>query len=266
MQRGFTKLFSNIVTSTIWAEDDKTRIVFVTMLAIADAQGEVSGSIPGLANLARVDLDACERALAKLEGPDPYSRTKTDEGRRIRPVDGGWQIINYAKYRGMLSAEDRREYKRIKQREYRQREMSTVSTSGQNGHKQRQKAEAEASGITPDGVVDPASTVDGLFALQKNGGTRVTPYDEIFNLWREVCPAFRQPKTKTDTLRDAVRRLWGHEKLDHDLGNVRELFEYVSQSDFLRSWGKCTLDWVCKKANTDKILAGNYDNDEGVRR
>ena len=45
MQRGFTKLFNTIVTSTIWQEDDKTRIVWITMLAIADASGIVGASI-----------------------------------------------------------------------------------------------------------------------------------------------------------------------------------------------------------------------------
>jgi len=30
---GYTKLYSSIVASTMWREDDKTRIVFITMLA-----------------------------------------------------------------------------------------------------------------------------------------------------------------------------------------------------------------------------------------
>ena len=90
---GFTKLFSSIVMSSIWSEDDKTRIMWVTMLAMADAQGHVEASVPGLAYTARVSLEDCERALGILSSPDPYSRTKEAEGRRIRVVDGGWSIL-----------------------------------------------------------------------------------------------------------------------------------------------------------------------------
>src|ERR1041385_3936777 len=82
------------------------------MLAISDARGMVSGSIPGLAGVARVTVDACRTAIAKLEAPDPDSRSKAEEGRRILPVDGGWRIVNYGKYRQMLNDEERAEYKR----------------------------------------------------------------------------------------------------------------------------------------------------------
>lgn len=96
---GFTKLFSDIVMSTIWREDDKTRIVWITMLATADAEGNVSASVPGLADAARVSVEDCRRALSNLAAPDPDSRTKDFEGRRITEIEGGWHIINYIKYR-----------------------------------------------------------------------------------------------------------------------------------------------------------------------
>ncbi len=34
----YTKLFHSIVTSTIWRETDPTRIVWITMLALAEPQ------------------------------------------------------------------------------------------------------------------------------------------------------------------------------------------------------------------------------------
>jgi hypothetical protein len=36
-------------------------------------------------------------------------------------MDGGWFVVNGAKYRAMLSADERREYKAAKQAEYRKR-------------------------------------------------------------------------------------------------------------------------------------------------
>ncbi len=111
MQRGFTKLFNTIVTSTIWQEDDKTRIVWITMLAIADGFGNVFAAIPGLASVANVSIEAAENAVSNLLAPDSYSRTKEFEGRRIEEIDGGWHILNHSKYRKMMNEEERREYK-----------------------------------------------------------------------------------------------------------------------------------------------------------
>ena len=117
---GFTKLFSEIVTSSIWSEDDKTRLVWITLLALVDnPKGEVPASIPGLANAARVSIKDCEKAVKILESPDEYSRTKEHEGRRIKPIDGGWLIINYEKHRNREDSDPRKVADRERQRRHR---------------------------------------------------------------------------------------------------------------------------------------------------
>ena len=124
---GYTKLFNSIVTSTIWSESNATRLVWITMLASSDKDGYVPASIPGLAHLARVDLEECKQAIKTLESPDQYSRSQEFDGRRIEKVDGGWKLLNHAKYRRLLSEQERREYLTEKQREYRERDkVSTV--------------------------------------------------------------------------------------------------------------------------------------------
>lgn len=147
----FTKLFSSILDSTIWQEPKETKIVWITMLAMADRNGEVHASIPGLANRACITIPECETALTCLLSPDPYSRTKEYEGRRIGEIDGGWELLNHAKYRSLLSAEERREYNRRKQAEYRAKhkedvnDMSmTVNHNKQCQHSTEAEAEAEA--------------------------------------------------------------------------------------------------------------------------
>lgn len=118
---GYTKLFQSLLTSSIWSEDDKTRIVWITMLALASRDGIVEASMAGLATLSRVDIDDCRKAVLKLESPDLDSRTSDNEGRRVQKIEGGWKILNHAKYREKMSLENRREYHRLKQQEYRQR-------------------------------------------------------------------------------------------------------------------------------------------------
>lgn len=99
MTDGFTKLFNSIITSSIWSETDKVRIMWITFLASSDANGFVTGSIPGMAAMARMSLQEAEQSIKSLTKPDPYSRTKEQEGRRLLECEGGWIIVNYAKYR-----------------------------------------------------------------------------------------------------------------------------------------------------------------------
>lgn len=119
MSDTYTKLFSSITESTVWGESYATRIVWVTMLAMADAKGAVYGSVPGLARRANVTLQEVEQALAAFMAPDAYSRTKDEDGRRIEEIDGGWRLINHAKYSAVRNAEERREYKRKWDQEHR---------------------------------------------------------------------------------------------------------------------------------------------------
>ncbi len=124
---GYTKLFSEIVMSTVWREKDTTRLVWITMLALRNRHHIVEASIPGLADCARVSIKACRVALKILSDPDPDSRSQEQEGRRIEEVDGGWFIINGEKYRRKMSEDERREKNAIYQKNHRERKK-VVST------------------------------------------------------------------------------------------------------------------------------------------
>lgn len=118
IQSGYTKLFGSIVASTVWNEDNPTRIVWITLLALSDRDGYVAGSVPGLATLARVNVEECKRALDKLQQPDEYSRSPEHDGRRVEAVDGGWFILNRAKYRDLCWEEEKAERHRLANRRY----------------------------------------------------------------------------------------------------------------------------------------------------
>lgn len=161
---GYTKLFCSIITSTIWREPKETKILWITMLALADKYGEVAGSVPGLATMAGLSIEETQVALKALESPDVFSRTQEEEGRRVRPVEGGWFLINHAKYREMMNADDRKEYLRKKQAEYRERvskrnkpavaipvtDVSDTSTPSTHAESSVQSAEAVPESIPPE--------------------------------------------------------------------------------------------------------------------
>ena len=94
----FVKIHGEILDSSVWGLPHATRIVWVTMLAMADENGVVSASVDGLARRAIVSLKECEAALKCFLGPDQHSRDGTT-GERIEKVPGGWLVLNHAQYR-----------------------------------------------------------------------------------------------------------------------------------------------------------------------
>lgn len=112
MSDTYTKLFRSITASTIVSEPLATRWLWVTLLSQSDGEGCIWASVPGLARLANISLQDCETALQCFLNPDPYSRTQDNEGRRIEVIDGGWRLLNHAKYDALRSASERAEYKR----------------------------------------------------------------------------------------------------------------------------------------------------------
>ena len=176
----YTKLFSSILTSTVWTEPDATRLVWITMLVMADRHGEVHSTVPGLAHTARVTLPDCEKAIETLLAPDTYSRTIGDDGRRIEAVEGGWIILNHAKFREMDTDADRKAKAAARQRRYHERKTMANKTSevtkmtvhkasessaltSTSRQKSQAETESETKASTPNGVVEtqaPPATKD----------------------------------------------------------------------------------------------------------
>lgn len=160
MSDTYTKLFSSITESTVWGEPYATRIVWVAMLAMADQAGNVYGSVPGLARRANVSLQEVEVALASFMSPDPYSRTKDEDGRRVEEIDGGWRLINHAKYRSIRGADERREAKRRWDRENRpsghKRAAGQSDTQEQSDDSPTGNAQSDDSPTNPLSPAPPA--------------------------------------------------------------------------------------------------------------
>lgn len=177
----YTKLSHSILTSTIWVEDDPTRIAWVTLLALANRHGEVSGSVPGLASVARIPVERCREAIEKFLAPDPDSRTQDDAGRRIERIDGGWQILNYAKYRDLASDEDRKRQAAVRQQRARDRRKRNGVTLAS---RQKTQAEAEAD-IDPDLQVQADPVVAAVPAAARQQAVQGTGAFEPGSLHRD---------------------------------------------------------------------------------
>ena len=75
---GYTKIFSSILMSSIWEESNETRLVWVTMLALAGQFGHVDGTVKSLARVARVSVEECQEALDCFLSPDPGGERRLD--------------------------------------------------------------------------------------------------------------------------------------------------------------------------------------------
>lgn len=145
MTETYTKLFGSIIHSTIWREPDHVRLVWVTMLALADQHGCVWASMPGIADAARVTVPQCEDALSRFQEPDKHSRSKDFDGRRIEVIDRGWHLLNHGAFRALRSAAERAESNAKYQRDFRARKKERKISVSNSQQVSAVSAHAEAS-------------------------------------------------------------------------------------------------------------------------
>lgn len=110
----FVKIYGTILHSSVWSEAMPTRLLWITVLAMADAHGFFTASLPGLARAANISIAEAEEGLRVLQAPDPYSTSKAHEGRRIRPVGDGWEILNFRRYRELRTEEQKKSAERVR--------------------------------------------------------------------------------------------------------------------------------------------------------
>ncbi len=250
----FTKLFSSITESTIWCEPSETRIVWITMLAMADKNGRVWASVPGLANRAQVSLSDAQKALKKFLSPDEHSRTKDHEGRRIEPIDGGWRLLNHAKYRAVRDDEERKAYKRdwIKEKRKADKSVDNVDKSGPPSS----KAEAYTESYT---------LKDKHIVISPTEKSPAVPYQKIIDVYHKVLFSLPKVAKLTSKRKSQIKQRW-----INDLKTLTEwenYFDYVGQSDFLmgkkpptngRPQFRADIEWLTNETNFAKVAEDKY--------
>lgn len=96
----YVNLWSGIIDSSVWLLPPSHRVVWVTMLAMAEPEtGLVCATVDSLARRANVDARDVVAAILTFSAPDAGSRNREHDGRRIAEAPRGWTILNYAFYR-----------------------------------------------------------------------------------------------------------------------------------------------------------------------
>lgn len=118
----YNKLFTKILDSSIWLAPDPHRLVWITLIAAMDEDGNAMfACADNLAARARVSVRQAEAAIKAFEAPDPKSGDPDNEGRRIERFPGGWKVLNAHKYRALVSKAIIREQTRIRTERWRKK-------------------------------------------------------------------------------------------------------------------------------------------------
>lgn len=281
MPERFTKLLASITDSSVWAYDNETRIVWITLLAMADDDGVIHASVSGIARRAIIPLEKTAAALETFMGPDPDSRHVDDEagtGARLVKVDGGYLLSGYSRIRSSNQdeLEHKREVERQRKRRLRSRGCPDVSrdVTGQS---------RDVPNVTGPSPLLFSSSQENTITLQEEesheegewsveGGEhcdRVASCESVVAAWNETCgDTLPKVQVLSEPRKAAIRQRL---KDADGFEALKVVFARVAASDFLsgRSEGRggqpfrATFDWVMAPRNFVKIVEGNYDNRTG---
>jgi hypothetical protein len=223
-RKPFVVLDAEILSSSVWSEPAHVRLVWITLLILCDTEGNVGASIPGIASAAGVTVPEAENALEVLQAPDPYSRTKANDGRRLEVVDRGFRVLNYLEQLDRLSADRAKTRDRLRR------------------WREKKRRDLEAAGNV---TVTPGNVTGHTGSREQGTGNREqgVPSAKSLEVGREVVAPSRNdlpprpPTERAETaVTDEIRRL------QNALGaKLAALSEHPNSRDMVSSWTRrCT--------------------------
>lgn len=157
----FVKLDCKMLRSSLWV-DREGRSLFVTALLMAELHevreptpqlevrtltetgyivppgwyGLVPSAGPGIVRLDGLEGEIGLATLERLCAPDPESRSRDHDGRRLARIDGGYLVLNYVKHR------DRDHSAKERQQRFRDRKKTATETPSDTRNALRQQDNA----------------------------------------------------------------------------------------------------------------------------
>jgi hypothetical protein len=172
----YNKIFAKILDSSIWLEDDPTRIVWITFIAAMDETGFAPfAALGNLASRAHVSLEAAKVAVGILESPDPESSDPENDGRRIEKIPGGWMILNAGKYREIVTRANSQEKNRERVRRFRAKKKAQSNDDIMNGNAANGLQSALPQDVEPTPPQTALNSPESDSGVGEGAGTPATP-------------------------------------------------------------------------------------------
>lgn len=176
----YGKVFAQTYVGSMFGAGLPVMALWPYMLATCDKKGRVEVNPPMVAVMLGCSADDVSGALDFLAAPDPNSRTKDHEGRRIEKTGQFlYQILNYVKYRDIRAEEERIEYQREWDRAHR---PSGAARSKASPTKSPTKSDKVRRGPTSPTKVEVEVEVEKKKGASggANGHTAVAMFCEAF--------------------------------------------------------------------------------------
>lgn len=96
----YVKIPNSLLHSDLWGNDHVAKIVWITMVLMADRDGFVDASVDGVARAAVIERAAAERALERLSAPDKRldGGLLGGLGRYVARVGLGWRVLGFESF------------------------------------------------------------------------------------------------------------------------------------------------------------------------
>lgn len=215
------------------------------VLSLKDRNGIVDVTPDYLSRVTGLELEAVVQCMARFCDPDPYSRSGTENGRRLVLIDPernwGWRVVNSGLYRerARMQAKD----------------QARTESGADAERKRKERASPEESTGPPASPEVPLSESESKADTSKSAprrrGCRVPdPFDisrEMRDWAKAQCPHVSNLEKATDEFVDYWRGVSGAPgvKLDWDgtwRNRMRQLEERAPRSNGTRTGGKS--EWM----------------------
>ena len=146
---GYAPLFDSLSTGSLYGRWPDIG-VFPVLLSLADKNGVIDMALRPISDKLGLPLEELAACMRRLCEPDPFSRSRTEDGRRLVLLDPehrdwGWRVVNHSVYR---------------ERARKQQWDLERTASGRNAERMRISRERERPDERADGCRDVPTSSD----------------------------------------------------------------------------------------------------------
>ncbi len=204
----YNKIFTKILDSSIWLAPDPHRLVWITLIAAMDEDGNAMfASVRNLAARARVSVDDCQAAVDAFMSPDPDSGDPDNEGRRIEHFPGGWHVLNAQKYKSIVTRAVARENTRLRVAAWRERNVTKCNAQVTKSNVSVTPSYTETETETETELTIVESKTDSTFVLFWQAYPKKADKKKSLKAWAKLSEEKKQL-----AIADCKRRYAGTEK------------------------------------------------------
>ena len=128
------RLYGDVFEGSMAGKKDAL-VLFMYLISRADDSGFVRrASVKVVSACTGLTAEEYRMAVEELEAPDPESRSKVMEGRRLVPEEDGWLIVNFRHYQEIQKEEHRRESVRLAVAKHRAMKADVISKPITDGY------------------------------------------------------------------------------------------------------------------------------------